>query len=297
MIQVFVDGAEGTTGLQLEERLRNNPQVRIIPIDTALRKDSQARKSCYDKADVVFLCLPDAAAREAMTLVTNPHTVVLDASTAHRTASGWAYGLPELSPSHRVAIETGNRIAVPGCHASGFCALVYPLIMAELLVRNLPLTCTSLTGYSGGGKAMIAAYEVDTPPRGARPYALGLQHKHLPEMTAQCGLSTPPIFLPIVTPVRQGMLVTVPVCHDARSLWEQLAAHYEHAKNITVADFGGESCLQGGQLDMEALNGTDTMEIFVFGHTTQALLVARFDNLGKGAAGAAMQCMELRMKL
>ncbi len=295
MINVFIDGREGTTGLQIQSRLEAREDVRLLAIDEALRKDEAARKVLLNSADCVFLCLPDAAARQAVALIDNPDVVVLDASTAHRTEPGWVYGFPELSPEHRSALKESRRIAVPGCHASGFCALVYPLVRKGLLPSDAALSCTSLTGYSGGGKSMIAQYEGGDPPRGAQPYALALHHKHLPEMTAVCCLQTPPIFSPCVVPVRQGMLVSVPVFLSAQSLHAALAAHYDGVDNVRVMPFEGEN--PQAFLDMEALNGTDKLEIFVFGHDRQSLLVARLDNLGKGAAGAAVQCMELRFGL
>ncbi len=295
MISVFIDGREGTTGLQIEERLRNTPGVRLLDIAPELRKDESERKRLLNQADCVFLCLPDAAARQAVSFVENPSTVVIDASTAHRTDPAWAYGFPELSPAHEEAVRTSMRIAVPGCHASGFCAIVYPLVSRGAISPDARLTCTSLSGYSGGGKAMIASYEGENPPRGARPYALGLTHKHLPEMTSVCGLEYPPVFQPIVAPVRQGMLVSVPLFIDAEFIHSVLESHYAHGGNVAVMPLGESP--DGSVMEMEALNGTDRLEIYVFGHSTQALVMAKLDNLGKGASGAAAQCMKLRFGL
>ncbi|GHU93885.1 N-acetyl-gamma-glutamyl-phosphate reductase [Clostridia bacterium] len=292
MIRVFIDGSAGTTGLQLEEKLAAVEGAELLKIDDLLRKDTAARREMINKSDVTFLCLPDDAAREAMTLVKNPSTVIIDASTAHRTHPDWAYGFPELSKSHENAIRTSNRIAVPGCHATGFCAIVYPLLKMRKISDEKLLSCVSLTGYSGGGKAMITEYEGEDPPRGARPYALGLHHKHLPEMKAVCGLKNEPIFQPIVATVRQGMLVNVPLGLDAEEIWQLFGDYYKDTKNITVMPLNDRD-----KVEMEALNGTDFMEVFVFGHEKHTIITARFDNLGKGASGAALQCMKLRMGL
>lgn len=294
MLQVFIDGREGTTGLQIEERLRAMPGVSLLEIDPEKRKDPDERKRLIHAADAVFLCLPDAAARESVTLAEGSNAVILDASTAHRTASGWAYGFPELSPAHLEAVKTSNRIAVPGCHATGFCSIVYPLVQAELVPVDKALTCFSLTGYSGGGKALIAEYESPSGPRDARMYALGLNHKHLPEMTAVCGLQNAPIFIPTLIPVYQGMLVSVPLATPAEPLYRHLASWYKDAAHVRVMPFGQAPDDDGRRLSLEGCNGTDDLELFVYGHDTQTLITARLDNLGKGASGAAVQCLKLR---
>lgn len=296
-IKVFIDGRAGTTGLQIEQRLAALAQVELLVLPESERRSAKARRDRLNEADAVFLCLPDDAAREAVGFVTNGHTVILDASTAHRTAPGWAYGFPELGDGYREALRESRRIAVPGCHASGYVALARPLVQAGLLPPDTQLGCTSLTGYSGGGKAMIAEYEGENPPRGARPYALGLSHKHLPEMQRHSGLTQPPIFMPVLAPVRQGMLVTLPLALDAARVHACYTAHYRTPGAVRVMPAGGGDCLEAGRLDMEAANGTNDMELFVFGHETQSLAVARFDNLGKGASGAAVQCFRLRFGL
>ncbi|MDR2670297.1 MAG: N-acetyl-gamma-glutamyl-phosphate reductase [Oscillospiraceae bacterium] len=299
-----MDGQAGTTGLQLGARLRAHPDVELLTIPSDRRRDEAARQALLGSADVVFLCLPDDAAREAVRLVTNPDTWIIDASTAHRTAPGWVYGLPELSTLHRAALGRAKRIAVPGCHATGFAAAVYPLVAHGLLPPGTPLTCTSLTGYSGGGKALIARYETGRTPddalRAPRPYALGLTHKHLPEMQSVCGLDHPPHFYPVVGDMARGMLVSVPLwAHQltrpggARAVWELLSSHYAHSRFVRVPPLGAADALEAGFLDPTALNGTNLLELFVFGHETQALVAARLDNLGKGASGAALQCMNI----
>jgi N-acetyl-gamma-glutamyl-phosphate reductase len=295
-IKIFIDGREGTTGLQIEERLQKLSGVQLLDIDPDQRKDPAERGRLLREADAAFLCLPDAAARESVELAGDADTVIFDASTAHRTASGWAYGFPELSAEHRSAIQTSNRIAVPGCHATGFSAIVSPLVRAGLVPADETLTCLSLTGYSGGGKTLIAEYEGSDAPQDARMYALGLTHKHLPEMTAVCGLQSAPIFIPTLIPVYRGMLVSVPLAVPAEPVYAHLAGWYENGngspRHVRVMPFG--LAPDNGRLSMEACNGTDELEIFVYGHGTQTLAVARLDNLGKGASGAAVQCLKLR---
>lgn len=296
-MKVFIDGRVGTTGLQIEERLRNLSGVTLLEISENDRKDPGVRKDRLNAADAVFLCLPDDAAREAVSLIENPNTVVFDASTAHRTHPDWAYGFPELSGAHREKILSSNRIAVPGCHASGFCAIVHPLVWAGLISSHEVLSCFSLTGYSGGGKAMIAEYGGTDAPKDSRPYALSLQHKHLPEMQAVCELEHPPIFLPVLVPVRQGMLVSIPLNAPALPLHRHLEGWYKEAEHVRVMPFCGADALESGRLSMEECNGTDDMEIFVFGNETQTVVTARFDNLGKGASGAAVQCFKLKYNI
>lgn len=300
MTKVFIDGSAGTTGLRIHQRLAQRPDITLLTLPEELRKNDAARQAALNECDIAFLCLPDAAAKQAVSLVTSPDTVIIDASTAHRTTPGWAYGFPELGDGFAQAVKIGKRIAVPGCHASGFIALVQPLIRAGLLAKNTLLTCHSVTGYSGGGKAMIAQYEapsrsplLDAP----RQYGLGQQHKHLPEMQAVTGLETPPIFCPIVADFYSGMAVTVPlfasqpkgsvedVCQLYRSLYTGPVVHWK------------EICGEAGFFSAAALSGLDGMEISVAGNGDRILLTARYDNLGKGASGAAVECMNLVLGL
>lgn len=303
MIKVFVDGQEGTTGLKIHERLAGRSDVQLLHIAPELRKDFKARRELLNAADVVFLCLPDDAARESASLVSNPAVHVLDASTAHRTDPLWTYGFPELSSAQRVAISKSKRIAVPGCHATGFTALIHPLLGLGVMAPDYPVSCHSITGYSGGGKKLIAAYE--NPHRkpsftSPRIYALGLKHKHLPEMQKISGLAEMPVFDPICGDFYQGMAVSIPL-HTrllkkpmgAPALREILADYYAGQAFVKVMPFQSESLLDEGFFDPTACNGTNRMELFVFGHESQALLVARLDNLGKGASGAAVQCMNI----
>ncbi|BET65545.1 N-acetyl-gamma-glutamyl-phosphate reductase [Opitutales bacterium ASA1] len=306
-IKVFVDGSEGTTGLQIHERLALRRDVELITIDPERRKDPAARAECLNSADVAFLCLPDAAAREAVALVRNPDTVLIDASTAHRTDPAWAYGLPELGVDYRARIRASNRIAVTGCHAAAYLLGVRPLVDAGLLPAGQRLSAFSLTGYSGGGKKMIAEYEAAEPGErlaSPRPYALGLAHKHLPEMRVHSGLENPPVFNPVVGAFYKGLAVTVPLALDAlpRSpkpgdLHAALARAYAGEAFVRVLPLADESVLDAGFLDVQACNDTNRADVFVFGHDTQAAIVVRLDNLGKGASGAAIQCMNLRFGL
>ncbi len=296
-MKIFIDGREGTTGLELEERLSRLPSTELLDIAPEFRKDADARRAMYAKADAVFLCLPDVAAKEAVTMAEDLDVVIIDASTAHRTSPDWAYGFPELSEAHEQAVKTSNRIAVPGCYPTGFCALVYPLRMSGMIGKSEVLTCNALSGYSGGGKTMIARYECVDAPTDARPYGYSLKHKHVPEMTAVCQLDNPPIFQPCVIPVRQGMLVNVPLALNSEKCWDILSNWYKNAENVRVMPYGGESSLDLGALPMCGLAGTDLLELFVFGSETQTLLTARLDNLGKGASGAAVQNLKLRFGL
>ncbi len=303
--KVFIDGREGTTGLRIVERLSGREDIECIEIDETLRKDPAERARLANQADIVFLCLPDDAARETVSRITNPNTKVIDASTAHRTDPDWAYGFPELSAELRNKIINSKRTAVPGCYASGFNALVYPLIAVGLVSPDYPFVCHAVSGYSGAGKKGIAQYEekqgrdgFDSP----RQYALGQKHKHLPEMQAISRLTYPPIFNPMVCNYYAGMVVSVPL-HTrlmakpmtAAQLHTFFTAYYAGQELIHVRPFMGEGVLDNGFLDASTAAGYDDMEIFIAGHEDQILLAARLDNLGKGASGAAVQCMNLML--
>ena len=299
--KVFIDGQEGTTGLQIHQRLAARSDIELLAIDPEKRKDPEERKKLLNAADLVFLCLPDAAAREAVAMIEDGRTQVIDASTAHRTAEGWVYGFPELLAGQRARIKFAKRVADPGCHASGFLAAAAPLTELGILPKDYPVTCYSLTGYSGGGKKMIAQYEAEgkeTALFSPRIYGTGLKHKHLPEMQAYSGLEHPPVFCPIVDDYYSGM-ATALMLHNrllkgqptAEDVCEILARYYEGETLVTVAPFDRE----GSFLAANALAGTDRMEISVSGHEGQTLIVARFDNLGKGASGAAVQNMNLML--
>ncbi len=298
MKKVFIDGGAGTTGLRIVERLADRKDIESFTLPEKFRKSPEARKEAINSSDAVFLCLPDDASREALTFVDNPDVVIIDASTAHRTETGWAYGFPELSHELEQKIINSKRIAVPGCHASGFIALVYPLVKHGIIKSSCLLTCHSLTGYSGGGKKMIAEYEnknsnalLDAP----RQYGLTQQHKHLKEMKAMTCLDNYPLFCPIVSDFYSGMEVTVPIfssqlspsltVNDIKELYAQIY------KGPIV--FYGSGCDEEGFLSSNALAGKDSMQISVYGNDERILLVARYDNLGKGASGAAIECLNL----
>lgn len=304
--KVFVDGQEGTTGLRIHEYLAQRRDVEVLRIDAGKRKDAAERARLLNAADVAFLCLPDAASREAAAMVSNPATCLIDASTAHRTAPGWVFGLPELAPGQRAKIRAAKRIANPGCHASAFILAVRPLVDAGLLGADALLTATSITGYSGGGKSMIAQYETASEHKltSPRPYALGLQHKHLPEMMAHTGLKQAPVFMPIVGNFYKGLAVTVPLHLSqlragarAEDLHAALTAHYAGERFIRVLPLRDPATLAEGFYDVQACNDSNRVDIAVFGNETQVLVMARLDNLGKGASGAAVQAMNVHLGL
>lgn len=300
--KIYIDGKDGTTGLQIYDRLAGRKDLELLLIDEDKRKDTAERQKLMNAADIVFLCLPDAAAIEAVELVTNPETCIIDASTAHRTAPGWDYGFPELSAEHRAHIASSKRIANPGCHASGFISAVYPLVAHSIVPPDYPVTCFSLTGYSGGGKKMIAQYETDKTEElyAPRIYGLSLHHKHLPEMQKICGLHKAPVFLPVVDDYYKGMATTIQLRNDllapgttAQTVWETLRDHYAAAQMVTVAPFGGTTPMIAGN----AMAGKDTLQLIVYGNEEQTAVTALFDNLGKGASGAAVQNMNIRLGL
>lgn len=304
--RVYVDGQEGTTGLRIHEYLAGRQDVELLRIDPDKRKDSQERARLLNAADVAFLCLPDAAAREAVALVDNPRTCLIDASTAHRIEPGWAFGLPELAADQRERLRKGKRIANPGCHASAFILLLRPLVDAGLMPATAGVTATSITGYSGGGKKMIEEYQAGGNERlkSPRPYALGLAHKHIPEMMAHTGLATKPVFMPIVADFYKGLAVSVPL-HlpalgagvTAEALQAALARRYENERFIQVMPLNPMDALDGGCFDVQACNDSNRVDLFVFSNGDQALLMARLDNLGKGASGAAVQSMNVHLGL
>jgi len=302
--KVFVDGQEGTTGLQINEYLRRRQDVELLRIAADKRKDAGERARLLNAADVAFLCLPDAAAREAATLVTNPMTCIIDASTAHRTLPGWVYGLPELLPGQRELIRAGKRIANPGCHASAFVLLVRPLVDAGVLPPDYPLSGFSLTGYSGGGKKMIEQYQAggDARLEAPRQYGLGLAHKHLPEMKTHGGLQRVPIFAPVVGNFYKGLAVSIGLRTDhlaagadAETVHRALAAHYAGERFVQVMPLNDPQALEAAYFDVQACNDTNRVDLFVFARDDQVMLVSRMDNLGKGASGAAVQSMNIHL--
>lgn len=301
---VFVDGQEGTTGLRIHEYLAARSDIEVLRIDADKRKDPAERARLLNAADVAFLCLPDAASREAAAMINNPRTCLIDASTAHRISPGWAFGLPELAPDQRDKIRASKRIANPGCHASAFILALRPLLDAGLLSPEALLSATSITGYSGGGKSMISEYESTSERKltSPRPYALGLNHKHLPEMARHTGLQQPPVFMPIVGPFYKGLAVSVPLHLSqiragagVQDLHSALASYYEGERFIRVMPLRDAATLESGFFDVQACNDSNRVDLFLFGSETQALLIARLDNLGKGASGAAVQSMNVHL--
>lgn len=300
--RVFVDGQEGTTGLRIHEYLAQRRDVEVLKIDPERRKDAAERARLLNAADVAFLCLPDAAAREAVTLVTNPATCIIDASTAHRTQPGWVFGLPELAPGQREKLKTTKRIANPGCHASAFILLLRPLVDAGLVPAAAALSATSITGYSGGGKKMIDQYVAGGDPRlgSPRPYGLTLAHKHLPEMMAHTGLTTKPVFMPIVSSFYKGLAVSVPLHLKAlgttgEALQRCYEQRYAGERFVRVMPLSDAATLETGFFDVQGANDTNRVDVFVFASGDQAVLMARLDNLGKGASGAAVQAMNVHL--
>ncbi len=301
--RVYVDGQDGTTGLRIHEYLAARSDVEVLRIDADKRKDPAERARLLNAADVAFLCLPDAAAREAVAMVTNPRTCVIDASTAHRTQPGWVFGMPELAPGQRDALRAGKRIANPGCHASSFILLLRPLVDAGLVPAAHPVTATSITGYSGGGKKMIEQYQTaPLPPelQAPRPYGLGLAHKHVPEMMAHTGLTARPIFMPIVAAFYKGLAVSVPLPLRAlgttpEAVHAAYTQRYAGERFVRVMPLRDAATLESGFFDVQGCNETNRVDVFVFADVAQAIVIARLDNLGKGASGAAVQAMNVHL--
>lgn len=302
--RAFVDGQEGTTGLRIHEYLAQRDDIEVLCIDADKRKDAAERARLLNAADVAFLCLPDAAAREAAALIVNPNTCLIDASTAHRTEPGWIFGLPELAPGQRDLLRGTKRISNPGCHASAFILLMRPLVDAGVVPAGLPISASSITGYSGGGKKMIEQYEAGGDARldAPRPYALSLAHKHVPEMKLHAGLAVSPVFVPIVGNFYKGLSVSVPL-HLAQlqagatpeALHDALRHRYEGERFIRVMPLRDPAALAETYFDVQANNDTNRVDIFVFANETQVCLMARLDNLGKGASGAAVQAMNVHL--
>lgn len=298
MKKIFIDGSAGTTGLRIFDRLGCREDIELITLSDDLRKDPVARKKALNDADVAFLCLPDAAAIESVSMINNDNTVVIDTSTAHRTNTDWAYGFPELSKDFEEKIKNSKRIAVPGCHASGFIALVYPLVEAGVLSKDALLSCFSLTGYSGGGKKMIAEYESedkDVLLEAPRQYALGQKHKHLPEMSKITGIENAPIFCPVVSDFYSGMQVTVPIFANQLKYGtglEDIKNIYKNKYNGPIVDFV-DAIDQEGFISMAAVHGKDSMKLTAYGNDERIILIAIYDNLGKGASGAAVECLNI----
>ena len=308
MKKVFVDGHEGTTGLMIMDRLRARDDIELIEIPGDKRKDREARRERLNDADLAILCLPDEAAKESVGLIENPRTKVIDASTAHRTSEGWVYGLPELDREQRGRIRTSRRVTVPGCYATGFVLAVRPLVSHGIVPEDYPITVHAVSGYSGGGKKLINVYENRAAAEPAsmvhRPYALGLEHKHVPEMQKWTGLAYAPLFAPSVGDFYKGMLVSIPLLPRLlrqktapAAVRELLGSYYASEPFVRVMPLDSEGYLDNGYLSATACNNTNMVEIFVFGHAEQILIVSRLDNLGKGSSGAAVQNMNIMLGL
>lgn len=304
-VKVYIDGQEGTTGLKILERFEGRNDIELLRISEDKRKDSAERARLINMSDYTFLCLPDDAAREAVSFVDNDKVRIIDASTAHRTNPDWAYGFPELSPQHREKIRTSNRVAVPGCYASGFASIVYPLVKNNIIPDDFPVFAYATSGYSGAGKKAIAIYEGNEKPfefNSPRQYALSQQHKHLPEMKAVSGLKFTPMFNPIICDYFSGMVVSVPIqtrvlgsSVTAESIHDMYAKHYDGAKMVEVMPLMSADEQKSFFLASNTLSGQNKIQVFVFGNDEQILLCSRLDNLGKGASGAAVQCLNIMM--
>ena len=300
--KVFIDGSEGTTGLRINERFENRDDIELLHIDPELRKDPAERAKLINSSDITFLCLPDVASRESVSLVTNDRVKIIDTSTAFRTDDGWAYGFPELDSNQRARIAASNRISVPGCYATGFISIAAPMIQSGILDEDYPVSAFALSGYSGAGKKAIAVYEGDEKPEdfnAPREYALSQQHKHIPEMKKRSGLKRTPLFSPVVDDYYSGMFVTLPFYTDMLNnikgpddVREMFKKHYQGERFIKVMDKGAED-EYNGFISANVLSGYDGLELFVAGNEERIVVTTRFDNLGKGASGAAIQCMNI----
>ncbi|MEG0770766.1 MAG: N-acetyl-gamma-glutamyl-phosphate reductase [Clostridia bacterium] len=305
--KVFIDGAEGTTGLEINKKLELIPEIELIKIDDSLRKDEASRKECINSSDLTILCLPDVAAIHAMTLIENDTTKIIDASTAHRVDKNFVYGFPELSKHQEKEIINARYVANPGCHATGFISLAYPLLENDILPHSYPLSAFSITGYSGGGKSMIKSYEelpLSDDMKSPRLYSLSLNHKHIPEIMNICSLTNPPIFTPIVGDYYKGMTTSIPIANrlllrkmSARDICDFYKEKYKNSSNIIVSDFMGDIKTGNGYLPATLQNDTNNIEIFVFGNDENTLVTAVFDNLGKGASGACVQNLKLMLNI
>lgn len=302
--KVFVDGQEGTTGLRIHDYLSKRDDIEVLSIKSENRKDIESRRILLNEADIVFLCLPDIAAKEAVSLVSNSKTRIIDASTAHRTDVNWTYGVPELNKSQRELIRNSHRVSVPGCHATGFIMSLYPLVKEGIVPKDYPVTCSSISGYSGGGKKLIGWYDneylsnINSP----KPYALKLNHKHLPEMQKITGLDYPPVFTPAISNYYNGMLVSIPLLPrlldkkmTAEDIHKFLCDYYASEPFVNVVPLENDNYLEEGYLNAEGCNNTNRIDIFVFRNEEQVLITARLDNLGKGASGAAIQNMNIML--
>ena len=304
--KIFVDGSEGTTGLQINDRLNMRDDLLLLHIEQEKRKDIEERRLLLNSADIVFLCLPDAAAKESVSLISNPTTKVIDASTAHRVNPDWCYGFPELSSEHRKKIAKAHRVSVPGCYATGFISLIYPCITMGLINVDYPVTTHAVSGYSGGGKKLINQYQTEFEERLETPqlYSLGLSHKHIPEMKYICGLLYAPIFSPLVCNYYKGMSVCVPIHnrllskkYSVKDFHAALEQHYSNEGFVRVMPLGSENLLPNGFVNANKVNNINSLEIYVTGNEDQILLTAILDNLGKGSSGAAVQCMNIMLGL
>jgi N-acetyl-gamma-glutamyl-phosphate reductase len=302
---VFIDGQHGTTGLKIHERLKDRPDITIVEIPVEKKKDPAEKRKYLNESDIVFLCLPDDAARESVSMVSSPSVCVIDASTAHRIAEGWVYGLPELNKTQRDLIRSSKRICVPGCHATGFVLLLYPLIASGIVSRDYPISAFSISGYSGGGRSMINQYQaadLSEDLKNPRPYALKLNHKHVPEMQKIPGLSSPPIFFPTVANFYNGEVLSVPFFGrllnkkmTANELCSFYQDYYSGEEFVKVMPYPTDPVVSNGFLTLTECNDTNMVELFVFGDDEKMVLTARFDNLGKGSSGAAVQNMNIKI--